>query len=157
MARNWADMGITWHTTTVRREKGTVTRAGAEVPEVVDGEKFAAALVEAGSSLTNVVNASNSPTVRAQAVARNTDLVGETLREAVWRAIVGMRSEYTTRTVTVERVVLPLPNGSKYDGNDRMEYMQLWMAAAVDVGMDAGMARVMADSMANTREWPQAQ
>lgn len=152
MARNWEDYGIRWHTTTVRRERGTVTRAGAEIPEIVNVDAFAAALSRDGSNLMNVVNASNSPTVRAQSVARNSDVVGETLREAVWRAIVGMRSEI--RTVTQTKVIMPLPNGTTYDGNDRTEFVAAFMAAALDaMGMAPDQARQLAENMANGRQW----
>lgn len=153
-ATNWAERGLEWTTENVKTDDGATTLVGAEIPVIVDYVKLDTALRAAGGSLIHVVNASNSPRVMAQAKKRNNSkVVGEALRDMVWIGLLGMRAPRnvpTTVTVTVTVVTSPLPDGTLYTGTDRVEYMQLAIAALVDRGLDVAMARGIAENMANS-------
>lgn len=144
MARNWNEAGIVWHTDSVSKKNAAgqlVEIAGAQLPEIVDLEKFDTALKAEGGSAIAVFNASNSPTVKAQACKRdNPNESGETLRERVWRTLCGIRNARKGGAV----VVRTLPDGTTFTGTTRMEYVAATMAALVDLGVPAEVARAKA-------------
>lgn len=147
MARNWANMGVSWATETVKLDGKEY--AGAEIIQIVDLEKFAAALKAEGGDVMEVLNASNSPRVASQDVKRRgLDTSGEALREKVWMRMIGTRAPRSV--VATKVIVITLPNGDTYSGTSRTEYMAAYMAAAVDVGINAERARGIAEKVAAT-------
>jgi hypothetical protein len=145
MARyNWAEMGLTWTTESVKTDHGKTTIAGAEIPTITDLEKFAAALKNAGGNIMDVINASNSPRVMAQdKKRRNPDNTGEALRETVWNGFLGMRGP---RAATIPQIMLA--NGQTYAGTSAIEFQQAYIASAVDIGLPMEVARTIAAKMA---------
>lgn len=144
MARKWDEMGITWETEVVRTEHGKTTLPGAEILTITDHVKFDNALRSVGGSLVDVLNTSNSPRVAAQDVKRkHPDKRGEELRELVWARVSGSRAARSTPTPTIG-----LPNGSSYTGTSKVEFLAACMAAGVDIGLPADVARTMAENMA---------
>jgi hypothetical protein len=147
MARNWEEIGLSWETANVKSDNAVI--AGAQLPVITDYVKLNEALIANGSSLLDLINASNSPRVAAQDVKRrNPDTSGETLREMVWDRLRGTRASSGTRTVT--KVVIALPNGARYEGTNRTEFVAAYMAAGVDLGMTADVARKIAETIADT-------
>lgn len=153
MARNWAELGITWSEENVSRGKETVP--GAQIAVVADYQKFDAALKAAGSSMLNVLNASSSPRVLSQNIKRygaGKDKRGEELKEIVWAALCGSRAPSTP--VVVEKIVMKrvftLPNGKTWDGHGgRVAYISMGAAALIDMGVPKAAAMAAATAAAD--------
>lgn len=161
MARNWAEMGIEWSEEVVQRKGATI--AGAQIMIVKDLAKFDAALRADGSNLTNVVNASSSVRVASQHTKRDgkgQDMRGEQLREQVYRDIAGLRAPATQVIVEkiVEKVVrqITLPNGKAFTGTDRMEYMQAFVAAMIEMKVPLPAAQAAAAAAATENGFTEA-
>lgn len=148
MARDWAGAGVVWQDETVSKRDASgalVAHEGAQVPEITDLGKFATALEADGGDMLAVINASATPRSKSLTVKRDSlDLVGEALREACWRAILGVRGPRGAKP----RVVM-LPDGTQWTGAGRVSYVSEFMAACVDIGLDAGVARLAAEQAAN--------
>lgn len=148
--RIWADVGIDWATDEVGEQAGPNKSdwrkiGDAQLPVIVDLDKAKAA----GIDILALLNASNSPRVRAQAMERDAlaekpvpDV--ETRRERIFNWLKGVRNG-TARTVTV--VKRPLPDGTFYEGNDETEFRQLYAAGLVDVGVPEQNALAVAKSL----------
>jgi hypothetical protein len=151
MARNWENCGIVWHTENVAKKNAVgqrITIAGGQIPEVKDIEKFAAAIAAEGGNIMNVMNASNSPTVKAQGAKRdNPNESGEVLRERVWRTLVGLRSARRAAVTTVTKIYLV--DGTLFAGTTRTELVGANMAALVDMGLPPALAREKAEKAAD--------
>lgn len=152
MARNWAEIGISWSTEQVKKDDTTFD--GAEIPNVVDLEKFLASHTNVG----DLLNSSNSIRVGSQSVNRAKlpkltrvmtdghlpEPAREELREAVYTsAILGVRAAPVVVREVV-KIVRMLPDGTTYDGDNKIEYQQLYTSKLVDAGVAANVARGIA-------------
>lgn len=146
--RNWEELGISWDEGLVKRNDGT-TFAGAQLPVIVDLVKWHEALRAAGGDGAHVVNASNSPKVKAQAFKRdNPDWGKEKLREAIWSWMCGQRLAASAPPRVIHVQVLNFPDGKKYEGTSRTDFIAGYMAAGLDVGLPADLARQVAENIA---------
>ncbi len=153
-ARNWAALGIVFVQDTVAKGTGTNKieyRTKAELPTVGDWEKFVEHF--GAPSVLNMLNASNSIRVGAQAICRdllerNANCPAEEMREAVYAWMKGVRGR-SAQTITVTVVKRYLVDGSLFEGSDEMEWRQANIAALVEMGLDADKAIAKVESM----EW----
>ena len=140
--RNWASLGIVWFAEAVNEVFGENNQSDkrkvaiAQLPQIADLDKA----TKAGINILAWLNASNSIRVRAQAIARASmgELSIEALRERVFASLLGQRAVSGTRTVTV--VHHTLPDGTLYDGNDEMDFRQLFALALVEMGVPGDIA-----------------
>lgn len=141
--RNWDNYGIAWETETVK--KGDKEYVGAEIPTVKDLQKFVSMLKASGGDVVNILNMSNSIRVASQDVKRNNPNIGrDELRERIWNRLSGIRA---ARSAT-KTIVVVLPDGKKYEGTSRVDLIAAYLAAAVDVGIPAEVARGIAERTA---------
>lgn len=147
--RDWAALGIEWETESVSKQFGDHATdrkvvGNAQLPRIIDLDKARAA----GISILAWINSSNSMRVRAQAIARATkDRTPEVLREAVFAALLSSRAR-AAAGVRVETIIKrPMPDGTMYDGDDEVEFRQLYAAALIDQGVEASVALSIANSI----------
>jgi len=143
----WAAIGINWIAEPVSEVFGENNQSDkrevaiAQLPQIIDIDKAA----KGGINILNWLNASNSMRVRAQAIARSHQtLKPDAMREMVFAALLGQRAAGGSRTTVI--TIRNLPDGKVYDGNDEIEFRQLFMAALIDMGVDGAMAREKAAS-----------
>ncbi len=150
MSQNWDTFGITWVEETVSRQAGpnktdrVAYSTPAQLPQVADYDKFVEHFGK--PAVLAMFNASNSLRVRAQAVCRglleNGQKDRDTMRQAVYNAMRGVRAQASPIQVRV----YTLPNGEVYNGNDVVEFRQLYVAALVDAGVPVATATAIAQS-----------
>lgn len=148
---NWTTIGIVWESSIVREEisKGQHRELGhAEIPTVTDLAIFRANVPEADSIILATLNSGrNSWRVQAQDVARRAFEKGlkptrEELQTLVWNRIKGLRNSPVAAPKTY-----PLPGGEKYAGSDLTEYRAAYMAALVDLGTPAELAKTIVSNI----------
>ena len=150
----WADYGMSWTEAVVSRDAGPnksdrkPVSTKAQLPVVTDYEKFVEHFGK--PTVLAFLNGSNSPRVKAQAVCRGLIEAGhkdaETIRLGVYNALRGIRAQAAVHTVTVTIVKVTLPDGTIYEGTDETEYQQAFAAALVGMGIEGGMAVMMAQN-----------
>jgi len=153
MSNNWDDMGLTWSVESVSRQHGPNASDRREIgkayiPIIVDLKKFVAAF---GEEIILAVANGTSIRVHAQDVNRTAIEKGLGREYVETRMVNWFRGQRTrsmgTVTVVKEVKVYALPNGTTYTGNDLDEYRQQWVAAMVDMGVDADKAIAMAENV----------
>jgi hypothetical protein len=150
MSQNWEAFGIAWESEVVSRQAGpnktdrVAFSTHAQLPKISDFDKFTEHFGK--PAVLAMFNASNSLRVRAQAVCRGLLEQGvkdtDALRQAVYNAMRGVRATATP----VQVRVYTLPNGQLYNGQDVMEYRQLYVSALVEAGVDAQVAITLANT-----------
>lgn len=143
MARNWDEIGLAWSAESVSRRHGenasdkSVIGTG-QIPVVSDLDKVREHFGD--EVITGALNGT-SWRVMAQDVSRRSlekDIKdAETIREAVYNRLRGIRNPAGTSTRTVEVKVYALPNGETYKGTDLAAYQAEYAAALVDQGVPA--------------------
>lgn len=154
MAKNWEAMGIKWDESEVSRQHGAhatdrVVLGKGQAPVIVDWAKALEAFGEGP-----IMSGCNKTSWRvlAQDVSRTCLEKGtkdvEAIRDRVYNRIMGLRNSGiagTTRTVTVEVKVYPLPGGSFTPStDDATEGCQEYASALMDAGLDPAIALAMA-------------
>lgn len=153
MARDWNALGIHWTESDVQRQHGdhATDRAilgKAQIPVLADMD-----LAKAAGLTPAILKGVNGTSwrVMAQDVCRGLLEKGikdvETTRERIYARLLSIRQAGTVvQTVTV--VKRPLPDGTMYEGSDENEFRANYMAALIDAGVDANVARTMATTIA---------
>lgn len=146
---NWEARGISWAEEEVSElagEHATDKRSlgMAQIPVVKDLSKFVAEYGE-GAVLGSLDG--TSIRVMAQDVNRTglrKRLTKEEIRQRIDGRLRGIRARGVPSVKEV--TVYALPDGTKYTGTNEAEYQGAYMAALVDQGVDAAVARVIATS-----------
>jgi hypothetical protein len=146
---NWEERGIVWIEEEVSERVGpngsdTRVLGKAQIPQVVDLQKFVAAYGE-GVVLGSLDG--TSVRVMAQDVNRTglrKHLSVEEIRQRIDGRLRGVRARGVPAVKVVEVKVHALPDGTTYSGTDEVEYQQAYLAALVDAGVDAAVARTIA-------------
>lgn len=149
--RNWEDMGISWSEEDVSRQQGPhatdrVVIGKAQIPVVSDLDKFR---THFGDSVVLGILDGTSIRVQAQDVSRTGIAKGlkvSEIRERMYLRLKGIRNRPLAGEVKTV-VKYPLPGGAFYTGTDLVEYQQQYVAALVDLGTPAEVARTIAGSI----------
>lgn len=145
---NWDDRGITWMTEEVSKQHGPngsdrTVIGKAQIPQVTDLTKFRA---EYGDACILGILDGTSIRVMAQDVNRSGLAKGlnpEEIKGRIDARLRGIRNR-PTGGVTKTIMVYTLPNGQRYTGTSLVEYQQGYLAALVDAGIPADVARNLA-------------
>lgn len=151
MERNWNDIGLAWETDEVARRDGPNGSDRrviglAQIPVCTDLDKVRAHFGD--GVVTGSLNGT-SWRVMAQDVSRRGIEARKSdaeIREMVYNRLRGIRNASTGGTRT--QFVAPLPDGTKWTGTDATAYQAECMAQFVDNGLDATVARTLAENMA---------
>lgn len=144
MARNWNEIGLGWSVEPVARRAGANDSdkkviGNAQIPFVTDLDKVRKHFGD--GPITGSLNGT-SWRVMAQDVGRRLLEKGtkdaETIREAVYNRLCGIRNTAIAGTKTVTVKVYTLPNGETYSGTDVTEYRAAYAAALIDSVEAAG-------------------
>lgn len=146
---DWAARGITWAEEEVSKVFGENNQSDkrviglAQIPVVVDLDLFRK---EYGDACVLGILDGTSIRVMAQDVSRTgltKGIAKEEIRARVDARLRGVRNRPTGGTVTKEVLVYLLPNGQKFEGSTLVEYQQQYIAALVDAGVDAAVAKTL--------------
>jgi hypothetical protein len=147
---DWSARGIEWVEEDVSEQAGdhaTDRRVlgKAQMPVVKDLSKFVA---EYGEQCVLGSLDGTSIRVMAQDVNRTglrKRISADEIRSRIDARLRGVRSRAIVGTKEVK--VYPLPGGAFYKGTDEVEYQAAYIAALVDMGTPADVARTIASSM----------
>jgi hypothetical protein len=147
---DWAARGIVWMEEEVSEQAGdhaTDRRVlgKAQMPVVKDLSAFVAEYGEAA-----VLGSLDGTSIRVMAQDVNrTGLRKRLSSDDIRLRIDGRLRGIRTRGVATpkEVKVYPLPGGQEYKGTNEVEYQQAYIAALVDLGTPADVARTIASSM----------
>lgn len=147
---NWADRGISWQTEDVSKQHGShatdkVVIGKAQIPVVTDLEKFRS---EYGDACVLGILDGTSIRVMAQDVNRTSlakGLKADEIKARIDARLRGIRNRPLGGTTVVTKLVYVLPNGEKYTGTSLVEFQSEYMAALVDAGVPAEVARTLAE------------
>lgn len=147
---NWADRGINWATEDVSKQYGDHASdkqviGKAQIPVVVDLELFRA---EYGDACVLGILDGTSIRVMAQDVNRTGIAKGmraEEIRQRIDARLRGIRNRPVGSVVVVTKLVYMLPNGEKFTGATLVEFQAEYMAALVDSGVPAEVAKTLAE------------
>lgn len=145
---DWALRGISWVTEDVSKQHGDhatdrVVIGKAQIPVVSDLDAFRK---EYGDACILGILDGTSIRVMAQDVNRSglaKKLSADEIRQRIDARLRGIRNRSLGGTVKEVTVYL-LPNGEKWTGTDETSYQAEYMAALVDAGVDAAVARTLA-------------
>lgn len=146
---DYAEMGLRFDTEEVSKQRGDhasdrVVIGNGQIAVVVDLEKCEAAFPGL------ILGSLNGTSVRvvSQDVSRRCIEKGIKAADAIQLMILnrlkGIRTSGGVRTITVTKVTYALPDGSKYEGADEIEYQQLYAGALVEAGVPAAAALAIA-------------
>jgi hypothetical protein len=151
MSNESSNNGIRWEMEEVSRRRGANDSdksviGKAPIAIVDDVDKFRASFGD--EAILGIFNGT-SIRVMCQDVGRRGLERGssvDVMKTAILNRLKGVRNASGgVRTVTVEKKIYNLPDGTKYTGTDLTELRAAYMAAMVDAGVDTNVARMIAE------------
>ena len=145
MENTTLEYGIEWVEETVQKQHGdhatdrAVLNGKAQIPVVRDLTAFVAEFSEAA-----VLGSLDGTSIRVMAQDVNRRLLAkgekpDTIRAAIINRLRGIRNAGSRGAKVVTKYALP--DGTFYTGSDLVEYQQAYVAALVDLGTPADVAR----------------
>lgn len=147
-ARNWETLGIEWSEEPVQKQHGDHATdrsiiGQAQIPVLKNLSAFRENVPNADAILLGIWDGT-SARVQAQDVSRRMLAKGaktDDLREAIWNRLLGIRQRVAAPKTH------PLPGGTRYEGDNLVEYRQQYAAALVDQGVQGDLATTIASTI----------
>ena len=149
MSRNWAEMGIEWDMSPVSQQMGDNATDRVELGQI-PVPRLTNIDLAIKSGLSNAILAGVNGTswrVKAQDVGRralekNRKADRDAMKDAIFSRLQSIR---TAATITLREH--RFADGTKYEGDDEVEYRQLAVEQYVEMGVEASVAVQLASKL----------